>query len=347
MMQGDFAAAWENRSRTRAAPTPTNISTNSEPEMLKKGTPASPATALARSVLPVPGAPTRRMPRGIRPPRSSKRCGVFRKSTTSCSSSLASSIPATSPNVIRLAPVSATSFALLCPMLSTPGPPDPMRIMKKFHRANMMATGRIQERMFPRNDPWALPVNFTPLSVELLHEVRVVDAQRVEGQRLPPRRGKRALDVGRRDDDFLHLPVSEILLEIAVRYVSGKPVAEEPLQSKDEEKRYKNVQDRELRLFVLIRIHSSISLRGSRDSSEHAPCRAGKRPSPRPRHGRPRGPFLRALPEVPSCAPACSSTPGTHRRSYNAPSVPFGPEERRVPPGLLLSWQSSRSPVSI
>ncbi len=55
MMHGALAAAWENRSRTRAAPTPTNISTNSEPEMLKKGTPASPATALASSVLPVPG----------------------------------------------------------------------------------------------------------------------------------------------------------------------------------------------------------------------------------------------------------------------------------------------------
>ena len=37
-----------------AAPTPTNISTKSEPLMLKKGTPASPAIALASRVLPVP-----------------------------------------------------------------------------------------------------------------------------------------------------------------------------------------------------------------------------------------------------------------------------------------------------
>ena len=44
-----------NRSRTREAPTPTNISTKSDPEMLKNGTPASPATAFARRVLPVPG----------------------------------------------------------------------------------------------------------------------------------------------------------------------------------------------------------------------------------------------------------------------------------------------------
>src|SRR3954464_10941731 len=36
--------------------------------MLKNGTPASPATARAISVLPVPGGPTRRTPRGIRAP---------------------------------------------------------------------------------------------------------------------------------------------------------------------------------------------------------------------------------------------------------------------------------------
>ena len=57
MMQGAWPVAWEKRSRTRDAPTPTNISTNSEPLMLKKGTFASPATAFARRVLPVPGGP--------------------------------------------------------------------------------------------------------------------------------------------------------------------------------------------------------------------------------------------------------------------------------------------------
>ena len=54
-MHGAFASACWNRSRTRAAPTPTNISTNSEPLRLKNGTLASPATARASSVLPVPG----------------------------------------------------------------------------------------------------------------------------------------------------------------------------------------------------------------------------------------------------------------------------------------------------
>src|SRR4029450_3064317 len=62
MMQGAFFLAWSNMSRTRDAPTPTNISTKSEPEMVKKGTLASPATGRALRVrarhLPrVPRAP--------------------------------------------------------------------------------------------------------------------------------------------------------------------------------------------------------------------------------------------------------------------------------------------------
>jgi len=44
-------------SRTRAGPTPTNISRNSEPDTEMKGTAASPAVALAKRVLPVPGGP--------------------------------------------------------------------------------------------------------------------------------------------------------------------------------------------------------------------------------------------------------------------------------------------------
>ena len=54
-MHGAFFFACSNMSRTRAAPTPTNISTKSEPEIEKNGTFASPAIALASSVLPVPG----------------------------------------------------------------------------------------------------------------------------------------------------------------------------------------------------------------------------------------------------------------------------------------------------
>ena len=57
-----------NMSLTLDAPTPTNISTKSEPEIVKKGTPASPATALAKRVLPVPGGPINNAPFGILPP---------------------------------------------------------------------------------------------------------------------------------------------------------------------------------------------------------------------------------------------------------------------------------------
>jgi len=66
--QGAFFRPCSNMSRTRLAPTPTNISTKSEPLMEKNGTSASPAIAFASSVLPVPGGPTISTPFGMRPP---------------------------------------------------------------------------------------------------------------------------------------------------------------------------------------------------------------------------------------------------------------------------------------
>ncbi len=78
---------------------PTIASTNSDAEMEKNGTPASPATARASSVLPVPGRPASSTPRGIRPPSFWYFSGFLRKSTTSASSPLDSSMPATSSNV--------------------------------------------------------------------------------------------------------------------------------------------------------------------------------------------------------------------------------------------------------
>ena len=68
IMQGECFLALSNMSRTRDAPTPTNISTKSEPEIEKNGTLASPAIARANNVLPVPGGPTNKTPWGIRPP---------------------------------------------------------------------------------------------------------------------------------------------------------------------------------------------------------------------------------------------------------------------------------------
>ncbi len=47
------------------------------------GTPASPATARAMSVLPVPGGPTSSTPLGMRAPICLNFAGYFRKSTTS------------------------------------------------------------------------------------------------------------------------------------------------------------------------------------------------------------------------------------------------------------------------
>jgi hypothetical protein len=75
------------------------ISTKSEPLAEMKGTPASPAIDRASSVFPVPGGPTSRMPRGMRPPMVAKRAGSFKKSTISLTSSFASSTPATSAKV--------------------------------------------------------------------------------------------------------------------------------------------------------------------------------------------------------------------------------------------------------
>lgn len=50
------------RSLTLAGPTPTNISRNSEPLTVMKGTFASPAVAFANRVFPVPGGPVRMAP---------------------------------------------------------------------------------------------------------------------------------------------------------------------------------------------------------------------------------------------------------------------------------------------
>ena len=106
-IQGAFSFACLKRSRTFAAPMPTNISTNSEPEMEKKGTSASPATACASSVFPVPGGPTSNAPFGMDAPISVYFWGLCRKSTISRNASFASSCPATS---LKVLPVCAFTY---------------------------------------------------------------------------------------------------------------------------------------------------------------------------------------------------------------------------------------------
>ena len=150
-MHGELRLAWSNRSRTRLAPTPTNISTNSEPEMLKKGTPASPATARAIRVLPVPGGPTSRTPRGIRAPSELNFSGYFRNSTTSWSSVLASSTPATSLNVTTVLLPRNIRARLLPNDRAWLLVPWAWRIMKKMNPP-MTSSGRRPVRSRPSHD---------------------------------------------------------------------------------------------------------------------------------------------------------------------------------------------------
>ena len=116
---GEFFFACSNKSLTLDAPTPTNISTKSEPEMLKNGTPASPAIAFASKVLPVPGGPTNKTPFGILAPISVYLDGAFKKSTISSNSAFSSSAPATSSKVTLFASGDII-LALLFPKFITP-----------------------------------------------------------------------------------------------------------------------------------------------------------------------------------------------------------------------------------
>ena len=127
IIQGAFSRACLNKSRTRLAPTPTNISTKSDPLKLKKGTCASPAIAFANKVLPVPGGPINKAPLGILPPKAVYFLGCFKKSTISITSSLASSKPATSAKVIfTLVPPFSNKVALDFPTLNIPPGPPPL-----------------------------------------------------------------------------------------------------------------------------------------------------------------------------------------------------------------------------
>mmetsp|Transcript_18730 Transcript_18730/g.58217 ORF Transcript_18730/g.58217 Transcript_18730/m.58217 type:complete len:315 (+) Transcript_18730:763-1707(+) len=110
---GVLTRARLKRSRTRAAPTPTIASTNSDPAIEKNGTPASPAIARATSVLPTPGGPSSRMPLVCVAPSASYLSGLLRKDTTSLSSSMVSSMPATSSNLTPVLP-SSRILARLC-----------------------------------------------------------------------------------------------------------------------------------------------------------------------------------------------------------------------------------------
>ncbi len=144
MIEGATLRASANSSRTREAPTPTIISMNSEADAEKNGTPASPATARASSVFPVPGGPARRTPRGILAPILRYSSGFLRKSTTSFSSPSTSSIPATSSKVVRCLPGSSSTGlggALRPSMPPAPPIPELIRRAMKSHRTTRSSIG--------------------------------------------------------------------------------------------------------------------------------------------------------------------------------------------------------------
>src|SRR5690554_2158781 len=152
IIQGALSLACLNRSRTREAPTPTNISTKSEPDREKKGTCASPATALANRVLPVPGEPTSNAPFGIFPPRLVYFFGFFRKSTISITSCFASSKPATSLKVTDVWVSLSNKVALDLPILKIwppAPPPPPIRLMMKIQKNRINNSGSIRENNHP------------------------------------------------------------------------------------------------------------------------------------------------------------------------------------------------------
>jgi len=100
---------------------------------VKNGTPASPDTAFASSVLPVPGGPTSSTPLGMRAPTSVNFAGFFKNSTISLSSSFSSSAPATSLNVMPFA-FGSVRRARLLPKLAMPLPLPVCARMMKNHK---------------------------------------------------------------------------------------------------------------------------------------------------------------------------------------------------------------------
>ena len=140
-----------NRSRTRLAPTPTYNSIKSEPVNEKNGTWASPATAFASNVLPVPGGPTSNAPLGNLAPILEYFPGLCRKSTTSTRDSFASSSPATS---LKVTPVSFCTYTLAL-LLPTPiGPPlPPIFLNTNPNSTHISATGKITYSKMSRIRP--------------------------------------------------------------------------------------------------------------------------------------------------------------------------------------------------
>ena len=143
-------------------------SMNSDADRWKNGTLASPATARASSVLPVPGGAGQQ--HALRDRRAEPRCtcpGLRRKSTISASSFLTSSMPATSANVVR-GPCSG-SYRLARDRPIPPSPPSPppaaaIRRKNQMPRPMNSSVGPKPTRICVSSDTWsgglALTVTF-------------------------------------------------------------------------------------------------------------------------------------------------------------------------------------------
>ena len=154
--------------------------------MEKNGTLASPAMALASSVLPVPGGPTSSTPLGILPPSFWNFCGSFRKSMISRSSSLASSTPATSWKVTLFC-FSEISRARALPKDSALAPPPCIWRMKKIHTPMKSSIGHpLQEDRVPRVAVRRLHGDPHAAVAQHLDQVGVVDDVRALGLRRCP-----------------------------------------------------------------------------------------------------------------------------------------------------------------
>ena len=134
--------AFSNNFLTREAPSPANISINSDPLIDINGTSASPAIAFAIKVFPVPGLPYSKTPFGTLAPILVYFSGLFKKSTISINSFFSSSKPATSSNLTFVF-LSVSSYTF-------PFSPSPCILNIMINNATIIMVGRI-ENIVPGN----------------------------------------------------------------------------------------------------------------------------------------------------------------------------------------------------
>src|SRR5207247_7975710 len=186
-----------------------------DPDIEKNGPAASPATALASSVLPVPGGPMSRAPSRRRAPRRWNFKGSFRNSMISSSSCLASSQPATSAKVILgVSPVS--SLARDFPNANARLPPCCICRSMKIIRPPMRITGHRFRMMTPMPGLGSLPVMSTPFDrTPFTHVGSVSKGHHGEVRRGLPLHGDRPLEVAAdllAADDLQRLDVPRVEL---------------------------------------------------------------------------------------------------------------------------------------